>query len=112
MVGWKFNEEADKAQALQKAAGAIAVILKRHEGKRGLIHVSSYEQMHGIAGLLNSPRLLTHLSPGDKRNALKRFEATTGAVLISPSSREGLDLFGDKSEFQIIAKLPLCIARR
>lgn len=105
-VGWKFSEEADKAQALQKAAGAIAVILKRHEGKRGLIHVSSYEQMHGIAGLLNSPRLLTHLSPGDKRNALKRFETTTGAVLISPSSREGLDLFGDKSEFQIIAKLP------
>ena len=35
----------------------------------------------------------------------KMFE-TPGTVLVSPSSHEGLDLYGDRSRFQVIAKLP------
>jgi Rad3-related DNA helicase len=32
--------------------------------------------------------------------------ARPGAVLVSPSSHEGLDLYGDRSRLQVIAKLP------
>jgi Rad3-related DNA helicase len=53
-----------------------------------------------------SKRLITHENGRDKDVRLEQMFAKPGTVLVSPSSHEGLDLFGDRSRFQVIAKLP------
>lgn len=53
-----------------------------------------------------SKRLITHENGRDKDVRLEQIFAKPSTVLVSPSSQEGLDLFGDRSRFQVIAKLP------
>jgi Rad3-related DNA helicase len=101
----QWNHENPKP-SWKTAALELERILAKHENERGLVHVSSYSQAKGIAELLGSLRLLTHDTSAERGKSLERMFATPGAVLISPSSREGLDLYGDRSQFQVIAKLP------
>jgi ATP-dependent DNA helicase DinG len=84
----------------------ILAILDRHKGERGLIHVSSYAQAKEIVSRCRSPRLVTHADSRERETTLAHIAATPGSVLVSPSSREGLDLKDDLSRFQIIAKIP------
>lgn len=98
---WKNPEPAYDA-----AAHELTRILAMHPTQRGLVHVSSYRQAEEIVARVGSPRLLTHTDSESRGQAIKQMFATAGAVLVSPSAREGLDFFGDRSEFQVIAKLP------
>jgi len=105
-VNWKRDHNGQVEGAMDRAAEAIRPILKKHEDQRGLIHVSSYHQMIGIAKRLNSRRLIIHRDVKEKEEALERHKNMPAGVLVSPSSKEGLDLKGELGEFQIIAKLP------
>jgi Rad3-related DNA helicase len=42
----------------------------------------------------------------EKDGALEKFYRSNDGVFVSPSSHEGLDLFDDRSRFQIIGKIP------
>jgi Rad3-related DNA helicase len=59
-----------------------------------------------VVSQCRSKRLITHESARDKDARLEEMFAKPGTVLVSPSSHEGLDLYGDRSRFQVIAKLP------
>jgi ATP-dependent DNA helicase DinG len=103
VVHWDRN---NLGPSYDSAARELARILDRHPTQRGLVHVSSYKQAEEIVARCNSPRLLTHFNSATRAEALQRVFATPGAVLVSPSSREGLDFYGERSEFQVVLKLP------
>jgi Rad3-related DNA helicase len=102
-VKWKYpstgTEIASVCRALEK-------ILKLHPTDRGIVHVSSYYQAREVVQQCRSNRLITHENARDKDIRLEEMFARPGVVLVSPSSHEGLDLYGDRSRFQVIAKLP------
>ncbi len=92
---------------------AIAGILARHPGDKGLIHAASY------AGARRLVRDLAARAPADfrrlivvdsaeaKPRALEQHRRSAlPTVLVSPSLREGVDLPDDFLRFQIITKMP------
>ncbi len=103
LVKWNWR---DTWPAIEQTCEILAKILRRHPADRGLVHVSSYPQAHSIVARLRTPRLVAHESTQDKAAVMARFRATPGAVLVSPSSHEGLDLYDDLSRFQVVAKMP------
>jgi ATP-dependent DNA helicase DinG len=98
---YRNNESAIVATCI-----ALEKILKLHPDDRGLVHVSSYVQAQQIVQRCGNRRLVTHENSKDKEGQMARMFETPGAVLVSPSSHEGLDVFGDRSRFQVIAKMP------
>jgi len=106
VVKWDYRNQDP---AIAKTCRALEKILALHPNDRGLVHVSSYWQAREIVRQCRSPwkkRLLTHENARDKDGQLEQMFVRPGAVLVSPSSHEGLDLYGDRSRFQVIAKLP------
>jgi Rad3-related DNA helicase len=102
-VRWNWQ---NRAAGVVAAAKAITKILILHPLDRGLVHVSSYPQAQEIVTACGDPRLLTHRSAYEKCRRLEEMFARPAAVLVSPSSHEGLDLYEERSRFQVIAKLP------
>lgn len=101
----------------------IDEILGFHPNQRGLIHSVTYDLQKHIFNKVsdaNKKRLLCRdmdiLNFSDKyprkykNEELLEIHKTTGksfnSVLLSPSMMEGIDLYDDLSEFQIIIKLP------
>ncbi len=103
VVKWNYR---DTGPAIAKTCRAIEKILALHPHDRGLVHVSSYYQAREVVQQCRSKRLITHDNARDKDVRLEEMFARPGTVLVSPSSHEGLDLYGDRSRFQVIAKLP------
>ena len=56
--------------AFETAAEELNGLLDKYQGKRGFVHVSSYEQAHRIAALCDNPRLIVHCKE-DKLDALE-----------------------------------------
>jgi len=90
-----------------KLIRAIDDILGRHENHKGVIHTVSFSLAQAIMhGSKYKDRLLTH-GPRDRELVIDEFLDSDGnIVLVSPSVEIGLDLYGDRARFQIIAKLP------
>jgi Rad3-related DNA helicase len=105
VVQWPKKGQ-EPGPAIAKTCRAIEKILKLHPNDRGIVHVSSYYQAREIVSQCRSKRLITHENAREKDFRLQEMFARPGAVLVSPSSHEGLDLYGDRSRFQVIAKLP------
>jgi ATP-dependent DNA helicase DinG len=103
LIKWNWR---DTQPAIEQTCEILARVLRRHPDDRGLVHVSSYPQARSIVTRLRDRRLVAHENTQDKAVVMTRFRATPGAVLISPSSHEGLDLYDDLSRFQVIAKMP------
>lgn len=118
---------SQKKASFSKIGPLIDAILDEHQGQRGIIHAASYEFANevykgssersrarllykdmealdaGLAGTaakygrrLSNTDLLKMHETGEKAHS----------VLLSPSMMEGVDLFDDLSEFQIILKMP------
>lgn len=102
------NKNAEKAWP--KMAGAIVKLLPMHPGERVLIHTVSYkladylwtEVKNGCPGR----PVFRYGNSGEKDQALQRYLATEGAVLIAPSMDRGVDLPGDACRVQVVAKVP------
>jgi len=84
------------------------VLLPRHEGEKGLIHVT-YQMANLLRPLLeHHPRIMFH----DKYNKTKQYElfrqapASTGRALIACGMYEGVDLPNDLGRWQLVAKIP------
>jgi ATP-dependent DNA helicase DinG len=103
LVKWDYH---DTGPAIVQTARILEKILKLHPADRGLVHVSSYYQARELVEKCHSKRLITHQTARDKDARLDEMFAKAGSVLVSPSSHEGLDLYGDRSRFQVVAKLP------
>lgn len=100
---------SEKDKSLPKITKIIETILLDHYNDRGIIHSGSYENSKRIHEGLSEhlkKRVLIYTDSQEKTNLLKQFLDTKNAVLIGPSLLEGLDLAGDKSRFQIFAKIP------
>jgi Rad3-related DNA helicase len=103
VVKWKYPSTGTEIAAVCRA---LEKILTLHPADRGLVHVSSYYQAKEIISQCRTKRLIAHENAREKNVRLEELFARPGAVLVSPSSHEGLDLYGDRSRFQVIAKLP------
>lgn len=84
-----------------------AIIDKKHGEEKGIIHSGSYFFMNEILKKSkHRNRIIKYENTEEKRAALKKFSISKNAILIGPSILEGIDLYDDKSRFQIFFKVP------
>lgn len=95
---------------LPKLLNKIERILEKHKKEKGIIHCQSFKLMNhiqqGLKGSSHYSRLLAHDSQSRAYTVQKHMTSTEPTVLLSPSMTEGLDLRGELSRFQIVAKAP------
>lgn len=103
------SSEQDRAAVI----GAIDRIMSEHAGERGLVLTSSVSWCRQIAAGLSADNAararICHSKNPDGRTqdqVMDEHAGTPGSVLLSSSLWEGVDLKGDLSRFQIIAKAP------
>jgi ATP-dependent DNA helicase DinG len=92
-------------------AKAVDNLMTMHNNHKGIIHTTSYEQLHFIKENISqtNARRLIVTDPEIQRDEVifQHTETTTKpTVLISPSLHTGLDLKDELSRFQIITKIP------
>jgi len=111
----KMTDEA-RRDATKVMAERIAEIARLRPGLRGLVQTVSYARAEEIVWRLEKLglaargdyRIVTHGS-GGLRGAVEEFKGIgkgKGAMLISPSAQEGVDLPYDLCRWQAIAKIP------
>lgn len=104
MIGSMSRYNIDKT--LPVMVLAIKEILKEHKNDKGIIHCHNYKIAKYISDNINDDRLLFH-SSDDRIDTLNfHMMSKEPTVLVSPSFTEGIDLVGELSRFQIIAKIP------
>lgn len=81
-------------------------ILKKYDGKKGIIHTNSFELANWIQRGVDNPRLIFHESINKDEMLRKHFESDDPTVFVSPSVGTGVSFDHDRSRFQIIAKIP------
>ena len=81
-------------------------ILKKYDGKKGIIHTNSFELANWIQRGVDNPRLIFHESINKEEMLRKHFESDEPTVFVSPSVGTGVSFDHDRSRFQIIAKIP------
>lgn len=118
---------SNKAKTMPKMGPLLDQLLDEHAEQRGIIHSANYEfateiykrvSLHNRARLLHKDMEVLDGSISGKAakygrkfsntELLKMHEARERpfSVLVSPSMMEGVDLFDNLSEFQIILKMP------
>lgn len=78
-------------------------IIERYGERSGIIHCASFALGRNIFERSRFKDKIVMAQPGD--NHLEVFKRTPGAVYLSPSAYEGLDLKDDLCRFNIVAKL-------
>jgi ATP-dependent DNA helicase DinG len=95
-----------KAVTFKKYIPIIKKILKKYEGKKGLIHTNSFELANWISRDVKDPRLIFHDSSNKDEVLLKHYETEKPTVIVSPSMDTGVSFDDDRARFQVIAKIP------
>jgi Rad3-related DNA helicase len=96
----------DQSVVGPELARCVEHILSLHPTQRGLIHSVSYERTQLLLEWVTNSRLFGHASDEVFNKAVQRLITTPAAVFVSPRALEGIDLKGNRSEFQIFIKLP------
>jgi ATP-dependent DNA helicase DinG len=91
---------------LPKLAAAVREILNSHAKDKGIIHTNSFKIAEYLQKSIGGSRLLLHNSKNRIQILQEHIDSKYPTVLISPSFTEGIDLFDERSRFQIIAKVP------
>ena len=81
-------------------------LLKKYDGKKGIIHTNSFELANWIQREVENPRLVFHESSNKDEMLRKHFDTEEPTVFVSPSVGTGVSFDHDRSRFQIIAKIP------
>ena len=106
---WKDDEnEINRAMMLNK----VHEIVNMHGDQSGIIHTGNFAiatwLVEGLEG--KTKQEIFHHNPDsemDRNAVIQEFQSyTKPAILISPSSTEGLDLVGDQGRFAVIVKVP------
>ena len=89
---------------------AVNRIVKKHEGKRGIIHTHNFAIMDYLIRRCNPEAKRRFLDQrkfgGNKKAMIKKHSESRDTILVAPAMHEGLDLVDDLSRFQIICKIP------
>jgi Rad3-related DNA helicase len=104
-IAWQAFGQ-DQSVVGPELARCVEHILALHPAQRGLIHSVSYPRTELLLEWVTDSRVFGHTSGENFDSVLARLITTPGAVLVSPRALEGIDLKGDRSEFQIFIKLP------
>lgn len=74
---------------------------------RGVVHSGSYARSEYIAvNSRHKDRVIVHMNSAGLAEAIERFLATPGSILVSPSIMEGVDFPYEKCDWNYIAKIP------
>jgi ATP-dependent DNA helicase DinG len=109
--GFKYftREQNPKDPTEPKFVRKVIEILERHRGQRGIIHCHSFSLSKILFNDIPAPhgdRLLFQEHFESKDEMLAEHARRTDSVIVAPAMHEGLDLKGDLSRFQVIAKMP------
>lgn len=97
---------------LPKLLRKLERIFDKHSGDKGIVHCQSFKTMGHIMnhfrGTAHGKRILSHDSYSNSKALAitSHMETDAPTILLSPSMTEGLDLRGDLSRFQVVAKMP------
>jgi ATP-dependent DNA helicase DinG len=89
-----------------KFVAKVAEILERHKGQRGIIHSHTFVLSKILKEGIRTDRFLFQEDFASKDDMLEEHALRTDSVIVAPAMHEGLDLKGDLSRFQVIAKMP------
>jgi len=97
----------NKIDTWQKQIPYIKKIVKKYKDKKGIIHTGNYEIAKWMETEFgNDDRFIFHTSDTREESLLTHMNGNKPTILVSPSMMEGIDLFDDRSRFQIILKIP------
>lgn len=107
-MGFKYftREQNPKDPTQPKFVNRVREIVDRHAGQRGIIHCHSFSLAKLIYNEVESDRFLFQEHFENKDEMLAEHGRRTDSVIVAPAMHEGLDLKGDLSRFQVIAKMP------
>ena len=110
-MGFKYftREQNPKDPTEPKFVKKVTEILERHKGQRGIVHCHSFSLAKLLYQEIQAPhndRLLFQEHFENKDEMLAEHARRTDSVIVAPAMHEGLDLKGDLSRFQVIAKVP------
>jgi len=107
-MGYKyFTEEQNPRDPTQpKFLTRVQEIIDRHAGQRGIIHCHSFSLSKLLFQEIQTDRFLFQEHFDSKDDMLAEHARRSDSVIVAPAMHEGLDLKGDLSRFQIIAKVP------
>jgi Rad3-related DNA helicase len=97
---------AKKEDTFKNYISYLHKILKKYEGKKGIIHTNSFELSNWIQRSIDNPRLIFHESKNKDEMLRKHFSGEDPTVFVSPSVGTGVSFDHDRSRFQVIAKIP------
>lgn len=85
----------------------IEKLLKKYEGKKGIVHTGNYELWEWMKKDFGNNKRLIFAAPDNRQDSIdKHIASTKDTVIVSPSMTQGIDLKDDLSRFQIILKMP------
>lgn len=101
-MGFKVSEDEKL-----KSVGRLDEMARLWEGRRGIVHTPSFHLAEWLAEKAGCSRRMVVHRKGDKADDVeKRYRATPGAILVSPSFHTGSDFADSACEWQHIPKLP------
>lgn len=96
----------EKVASWNRTKPLIKKLLKKYDGKKGIIHTHTYEITNWVMNDLKSKRFLTHDSSNRDSILHQHYINDKDTVLVSPSMFTGINLENDRSRFQLILKMP------
>lgn len=84
-------------------------ICKQHPDERGIIFTTSFDYVNLVEQIADpeiKKRLILHKTSGSLAPLLKKHEASTNGIFVSPSIAEGYDFKDDLSRWQVVIKVP------
>lgn len=100
----------DKLDQLKgKLVNKVNRIVNDYPNEKGIIHTHNFAIADVLLKECDSKvksRFLFQKNFADKSEMLRAHKDSLNSVLVAPAMHEGIDLFGDLSRFQIIAKVP------
>lgn len=83
----------------------------RHNGKKGIVHTSSYNRAHRIWDSSDEwdnleDNVVYHDRGYEQETVMKQWQGSDKDILVTPSMTEGVDLEGDSCRWQVLFKVP------
>lgn len=95
-----------KYNVFQEYKPFIKKLLEKYKDKKGIIHTHTFEISQWIQKEIKSKRFIFHETDTKDFALKKHYTEDEPSILVSPSMTTGVNLFGDRARFQILAKIP------
>jgi Rad3-related DNA helicase len=95
---------SQRKETLPILINEIRSIINKHKGERGLIHTQSFKILNDIVIGIGSPRFTYEAKT--RELLLEKHIQKSDSILLAPGMKEGVNLAGEHSTFQIIVCVP------